>query len=134
VVGLQDAISRPMLRTSDKLVKKEAVEVFRQIQIYMKDRPSKTTPMQAALDVMSRGWTHKQLRDEIFVQLCRQTTRNHRQSVTRYCTVGAVGILKMQDIKMQVMKWQDVKLQDKKDIILKQITLQCSVYFVCKRM
>ena len=70
-----------MLRTSNKVVKKEAIDVFKQIQIYMGDRLSKTSPTQAALDVVSRGWTNKDLRDEIFIQLCRQTTVNPKPSV-----------------------------------------------------
>jgi len=77
----QDTISRPMLRTTNKVVKKEAIDVFKQIQIYMGDRMARTSPTQAALEVVSCGWTIKDLRDEIFVQLCRQTTNNPNPSV-----------------------------------------------------
>ena len=76
----QDTISRPMLRTTNKVVKKEAIDVFKQIQIYMGDRMARTSPTQAALEVVSCGWTIKDLRDEIFVQLCRQTTNNPNPS------------------------------------------------------
>jgi len=77
----KDSISRPILRTSNKLVKKEAVDVFKQVQIYMGDRLAKTSPTEAALQVVSCGWTNRELRDEIFVQLCRQTTKNPKPSV-----------------------------------------------------
>jgi len=70
-----------MLRTSNKDVKKEAIDVFKQIQIYMGDRLARTSPTQAALEVVSSGWTNQDLRDEIFVQLCRQTTNNPKPSV-----------------------------------------------------
>ena len=76
VVIVKDAINRPMLRTSNKIVKKAAVEVFKQIQIYMGDRLARSSPTQAALEVVSRGWSIAELRDEIFVQLCRQTNNN----------------------------------------------------------
>jgi len=81
VYGNQDAISRPMLRTSNKVLKKEAVDVFKQIQIYMGDRLARTSPTHAALEVVSQGWSNSDLRDEIFVQLCRQTTNNPKPSV-----------------------------------------------------
>ena len=68
-----------MLRTTNKIVKKDAVDVFKQVQVYMGDRLSKTSLTHAALDVVSRGWSSKDLRDEIFVQLCRQTTLNPNQ-------------------------------------------------------
>ena len=76
-----------MLRTSNKVMKKEAIDVFKQVQIYMGDRLAKTSPTQAALEVVSCGWNNKDLRDEIFVQLCRQTNNNPKWSVTfmRYC-------------------------------------------------
>lgn len=36
---------------------------------------------QLALDVVLRGWTRQVLRDEIFMQLCKQTTDNPRACV-----------------------------------------------------
>jgi hypothetical protein len=36
---------------------------------------------QLALDVVVRGWTKSALRDEIFMQLCKQTTDNYRPLV-----------------------------------------------------
>jgi len=67
-----------MIRTSSKLVKKLAGETFRSIQAYMGDRKSKdaTSTMDVALDVAVRGWSVIDLRDEIYIQLCRQTTKN----------------------------------------------------------
>ena len=70
-----------MLRTSNKLVKREAVEVFKQVQVYMGDRIAKTSPTHAALEVVSRGWTNRDLRDEVYVQLCRQTNNNPKRLV-----------------------------------------------------
>ena len=67
----QSLISKPMIRTADKLVKKEAVEVFRLIQSYMGDRKAKSPPHCTALDIVSKGWNVVELRDEIYIQLCR---------------------------------------------------------------
>ena len=70
-----------MIRTVDKLVKKEAVEVFKLIQSYMGDRKAKSVPNCVALEIISKGWSIVELRDEIYIQLCRQTSDNPREYV-----------------------------------------------------
>jgi len=70
-----------MIRTSDKLVKKEAIDVFKLIQAYMGDRKAKSAPNCMALEVVSKGWSIVELRDEIYIQLCRQTSDNPRECV-----------------------------------------------------
>ena len=65
-----------MIRTSSKVVKKLAPEIFRLIQAYMGDRKTKDNTIDTALDVAVRGWSVVDLRDEIYIQLCRQTTKN----------------------------------------------------------
>ncbi len=67
-----------MIRTSDKVVKREAPEVFRIIQMYMGDKKPRASQLQLALEIASRGWSIAGLRDEIYIQLCRQTTDNKR--------------------------------------------------------
>ncbi|KAK3583268.1 hypothetical protein CHS0354_011155 [Potamilus streckersoni] len=75
----KDPIQKPMLRTNDKNVKKEACEVFKLIQSYMGDRKSKPGGQAAvALEISVKGWSIHSLRDEIFIQLCRQTTENKK--------------------------------------------------------
>ncbi|XP_029634196.1 uncharacterized protein LOC115209795 isoform X3 [Octopus sinensis] len=76
----KDPIQKPMLRTNDKAVKREACEVFKLIQMYMGDRKPKSTPLQVALEITVKGWTMPSLRDEIFIQLCRQTTENRKEA------------------------------------------------------
>ncbi|MFT7809333.1 rho GTPase-activating protein 39-like [Arapaima gigas] len=73
-----EPIRKPMIMTSDRVVKKEAVEVFKLIQMYMGDRRSKADSMSVALDIVVRGWSYQGLRDELYIQLCRQTTENFR--------------------------------------------------------
>ena len=67
-----------MIRTNDKMMKKEAPEVFKLIQMYMGDRKAKSSLPQLALDIMTKGWSMPGLRDEIYIQLCRQTTDNRK--------------------------------------------------------
>lgn len=67
-----------MIRTLNKSVKKEAPEIFKLILMYMGDRKTKDPLASIALDVTIRGWTIVELRDEIFIQLCRQTSKNPR--------------------------------------------------------
>ncbi|XP_056132726.1 rho GTPase-activating protein 39 [Lampris incognitus] len=73
-----EAIKKPMIVTSDRNVKKEAVEIFKLIQTYMGDRRSKADPLNVALEVVVHGWSNHGLRDELYIQLCRQTTENFR--------------------------------------------------------
>ncbi len=82
-----DAISRPMLALSrDKAGKKMATEMFKLIQIYMGDRKARTgmSLNSVILDIITMAVAQPQLRDEMYVQLCRQTTENHmRESLIR---------------------------------------------------
>uniref|UniRef100_A0AAY5KZC1 Rho GTPase-activating protein 39 n=1 Tax=Esox lucius TaxID=8010 RepID=A0AAY5KZC1_ESOLU len=73
-----EPIKKPMIVTSDRAVKREAVEIFKLIQTYMGDRRAKTDPLTVALEVAVRGWSSQGLRDELYIQLCRQTTENFR--------------------------------------------------------
>ncbi|KAJ8050838.1 Rho GTPase-activating protein 39 [Holothuria leucospilota] len=80
----KEPIKKPMLITGDKAVKKEAVETFKLIQSYMGDRPFKgTTKENLCLELISKGWSLVPLRDEIYMQLCRQTTDNYFEESLR---------------------------------------------------
>lgn len=72
----RDPIRKPMIMTKEKQVKKDACEVFRLIQAFMGDRKVKRNADTLAHDIITRGWQVPDLRDEIFIQLCRQTTNN----------------------------------------------------------
>ncbi|KAM4865191.1 rho GTPase-activating protein 39 isoform 1-T3 [Thomomys bottae] len=73
-----ESIKKPMIVTSDRHVKKEACEIFKLIQMYMGDRRAKTDPLHVALEIATKGWSAQGLRDELYIQLCRQTTENFR--------------------------------------------------------
>lgn len=95
-------IQKPMIRTENKVVKKEAPEVFKLIQTYMGDRkPAKDMPLShIAFDIIQRGWSIIELRDEIFIQICRQTMRNPREYViysfflTCFLSLLLLGVIK----------------------------------------
>lgn len=70
----------PMLITSDRTIKREACEIFRLVQAYMGDRPARLDRRHAALLLVSKCWALPGLRDELYVQLVRQTTHNQRPS------------------------------------------------------
>ncbi|KRY31966.1 Rho GTPase-activating protein 39 [Trichinella spiralis] len=79
-------LKKPLIMTVDKAVKKEAREIFKRIQAYMGDRKVKKSTITVdmlALDVCVRGWAKPALRDEIFIQLCKQTTENPRPESVR---------------------------------------------------
>ncbi|XP_064600036.1 rho GTPase-activating protein 39-like isoform X2 [Liolophura sinensis] len=75
----KDPIQKPMIRTNDKAVKKDACEIFKMIQVYMGDRKNKSPTINTALEIVTKGWSTPIIRDEIFIQLCRQTTENKKE-------------------------------------------------------
>eukprot|EP00128_Syssomonas_multiformis_P019006 Colp12_sorted_trinity150504_noHs@1554 len=73
----KEKIKKPMVMTLDAKHRKAACEIFKLIQVYMGDKPLKTrTRDQVIVEIVGRGWATPELRDEIFVQLCRQTSCN----------------------------------------------------------
>ncbi|XP_069477872.1 rho GTPase-activating protein 39 isoform X2 [Ambystoma mexicanum] len=73
-----ESIKKPMIMTNDRNVKKEACDIFKLIQMYMGDRRAKTDQLNVALEIATKGWSMQGLRDELYIQLCRQTTENFR--------------------------------------------------------
>nr|DBA27699.1 TPA: hypothetical protein GDO54_008166 [Pyxicephalus adspersus] len=70
------SIKKPMLITSNRVIKKEACEMFKLVQIYMGDRQARTDRNEVALVLVTKCWTLQGLRDELYMQLVRQTTNN----------------------------------------------------------
>ncbi|KAM3922758.1 rho GTPase-activating protein 39-like isoform 2-T2 [Leptodactylus fuscus] len=70
------SIKKPMLITSNRVIKKEACEMFKLVQVYMGDRQGRTDRNQVALVLVTKCWTVQGLRDELYMQLVRQTTNN----------------------------------------------------------
>uniref|UniRef100_A0A3B5Q7F0 Rho GTPase-activating protein 39 n=1 Tax=Xiphophorus maculatus TaxID=8083 RepID=A0A3B5Q7F0_XIPMA len=70
------SIKKPMLVTSDRAIRKEACEMFKLVQAYMGDRPSRLDRRHCALLIVTKCWDMPGLRDELYVQLVRQTTGN----------------------------------------------------------
>ena len=82
----KESIRKPLTCVTDKALKKEAIEIFRLIQIYMGERRAKAgmTINSVAAEITGRGFVRVALRDEIYVQLCKQTTENlSRESLRR---------------------------------------------------
>ncbi|KAM8704369.1 hypothetical protein ACLKA7_008903 [Drosophila subpalustris] len=83
----EEAIGRPMLALSrDKADKKTAIDMFKLVQIYMGDRKARQgmSLNSVAIDIITASLPQQQLRDELYVQLCRQTTENpKRESLIR---------------------------------------------------
>lgn len=46
-----EPIKKPMIVTTDRTVKRDAVEIFKLVQTYMGDRRSKADPLSVALEV-----------------------------------------------------------------------------------
>jgi Rho GTPase-activating protein 39 len=82
-----EAITKPMLSLArDKAGKKMAIETFKLVQIYMGDRKARIgmSLNSVAMDIIQQGVANPWLRDELYVQLCRQTTENpKRESLIR---------------------------------------------------
>ena len=119
MIWTSQTIQKPLIKTSNKVIKKEACDLFKLIQMYMGDRKivvdlkqyaSKAIDLKSCsattsftdehsatfldqlglnlaqrdlvcLDIMTKGWLHAQLRDELYLQIIKQTTSNvNRQS------------------------------------------------------
>lgn len=70
------SIKKPMLVTSNRVVRKEACDMFKLVQAYMGDRPSRLDRRHCALLIVTKCWDTPGLRDELYVQLVKQTTGN----------------------------------------------------------
>uniref|UniRef100_A0A0A9XYD1 Rho GTPase-activating protein 39 n=1 Tax=Lygus hesperus TaxID=30085 RepID=A0A0A9XYD1_LYGHE len=81
----KDPIRKPMLVLDDKNLKKEATEIFKLVQTYMGDRKAKqgSTQEGALLDICQLAHQKAALRDELYIQICRQTTENPRRDSLR---------------------------------------------------
>ncbi|CAH2266915.1 jg8820 [Pararge aegeria aegeria] len=79
LLPLQDyIIQQAKLSNWDKSHKKATIDLFRLVQIYMGDRKARPgmTLNSVAQDILHATFTNEKLRDELYVQLCRQTTEN----------------------------------------------------------
>eukprot|EP00479_Gromia_sphaerica_P001184 TRINITY_DN1134_c0_g1_i3.p1 TRINITY_DN1134_c0_g1~~TRINITY_DN1134_c0_g1_i3.p1 ORF type:complete len:239 (-),score=43.03 TRINITY_DN1134_c0_g1_i3:308-1024(-) len=75
----KDAIHASLTDIPTKEAKKEAIRIFKNIQIYMNDRKTKNAnlkPQQIAIDVATTGLKSPILRDEIFCQVVKQIQSN----------------------------------------------------------
>jgi hypothetical protein len=73
----KEPITKPLLRTIDKVLKKEAPEIFKLIQTYMGDRKSKQiASLNTCLELTTKGWSLPSIRDELYLQLIKQTSYN----------------------------------------------------------
>uniref|UniRef100_A0A8C8AKD7 Rho GTPase-activating protein 39 n=1 Tax=Otus sunia TaxID=257818 RepID=A0A8C8AKD7_9STRI len=70
------SIKKPMLITSNRTIKKEACEMFKLVQSYMGDRQTRMDQNHVALVTVTKCWSMQGLRDELYIQLIRQTTDN----------------------------------------------------------
>ena len=82
---LFSSFSKPLTFVNEKNLKKEALAVFKMVQIYMSDRKAKVgmTINSVAQDIVESGFGNANLRDEIYIQLCKQISDNPRRESLR---------------------------------------------------
>jgi hypothetical protein len=76
----KDSIKQPLL-LSNKNLTKDALKCFKILQMLMHDRPRSRTfhTMEAFQSLLCCGISKGQMRDEIYVQICRQLNKNPRE-------------------------------------------------------
>lgn len=75
----KEGIKVPMLMTLKGKDKKDALEMFKLVQMYMGDRQTKFKDLNScALECITRCWAVPAMRDELYLQICKQTTTNKR--------------------------------------------------------
>lgn len=73
----KESIPSPMLLTLRKSHRKDALDLFKLVQMGMGDRNSRNRAfIDIAVAVVVKSWSITELRDELFLQLCKQTTSN----------------------------------------------------------
>ncbi|KAI8643681.1 Rho GTPase activation protein [Parasitella parasitica] len=74
----KDSIRQPLLNNSKSLLSKDALKCFKTLQMLMNDRPQPRTfdYIENFQSLLSCGITKGQMRDEIYVQICRQLNKN----------------------------------------------------------
>lgn len=75
----KECIPSPMLMTLKKTHRKDAIDVFKMVQMCMGDRKSRHSSLQTTVAIIGKCWTEPVLRDELFLQLCKQTTETPQQ-------------------------------------------------------
>ena len=76
----KESLSKSLLRTNDKILKREAPELFKLIQIYMGDKKSKqVASLNICLELTIKGWSLPSIRDELYLQLIKQTHENNNE-------------------------------------------------------
>ncbi|KAG2214123.1 hypothetical protein INT46_001857 [Mucor plumbeus] len=74
----KDSIKQPLLTSNKTLFSKDALKCFKIIQMLMNDRqrPRAFNYIESFQSLLSCGITKGQMRDEIYVQICRQLNKN----------------------------------------------------------
>ncbi|GFR02081.1 rho GTPase-activating protein 39 [Trichonephila clavata] len=130
----KDPIRKPMITTTDKSLKRDACEVFKLIQTYMLDHKAKNgqTYEAVVLDIATRGWSKPALRDELYIQICRQTTENpKRESLVLGWELMAVCLtffppsIKFQPYLEGYIKKHQSSSLDPPDLKISQYALVC---------
>lgn len=77
----KDSIKQPLLTSNKTLFSKDALKCFKIIQMLMNDRqrPRTFNYIESFQSLLSCGITKGQMRDEIYVQICRQLNKNPKE-------------------------------------------------------
>uniref|UniRef100_A0A1I8A562 Rho-GAP domain-containing protein n=1 Tax=Steinernema glaseri TaxID=37863 RepID=A0A1I8A562_9BILA len=129
----KESIKQPLSKNLDKNSKKDAVALFKLVQMYMGDRKAKSSADKIAVSICEQALHKAELGDELFAQLTKQLTENERtESLRKGWELLAITLSfvspKSEEAKQSLLSFVEMHsdaLLDTPEVAVSQFAQQC---------